>query len=106
MWFISTLAETNRAPFDLTEGESELVSGYKVEYAGAPFALFFIGEYANIIVMNMVRAILFLGGMSPFNSLIFGSIRLVIKTVVLVFVFLWVRSSFPRIRYDQLMSLM
>nr|YP_009651564.1 NADH dehydrogenase subunit 1 [Amphiura digitula]QDA81588.1 NADH dehydrogenase subunit 1 [Amphiura digitula]QHT54246.1 NADH dehydrogenase subunit 1 [Amphiura digitula] len=106
MWFISTLAETNRAPFDLTEGESELVSGYNVEYAGAPFALFFIGEYANIIVMNLVSVILFLGGMSPFNSLIFGSISLVIKTIILVFVFLWVRSSFPRIRYDQLMSLM
>lgn len=100
------MAETNRAPFDLTEGESELVSGYNVEYAGAPFALFFIGEYAKIIVMNLISVILFLGLGSPFLSLFLGSLVVVIKTVVLVFSFLWVRSSFPRIRYDQLMMLM
>jgi len=68
MWYVSTLAETNRAPFDLTEGESELVSGYNVEYSGAPFALFFIGEYANIILMNVLSALLFLGGLSPLGS--------------------------------------
>jgi len=100
------LAETNRAPFDLTEGESELVSGYNVEYAGAPFALFFIGEYANIILMNLIRVILFLGLGSPFSSLFIGRIVVVGKTVILVFSFLWVRSSFPRIRYDQLMMVM
>nr|CBH40125.1 NADH dehydrogenase subunit 1 [Amphipholis squamata] len=106
MWYISSLAETNRAPFDLTEGESELVSGYNVEYAGAPFALFFIGEYANIIIMNLVSVILFLGCGAPFNIFVLGLIMMGIKTTFLVFSFLWVRSSFPRIRYDQLMMLM
>lgn len=106
MWYISSLAETNRAPFDLTEGESELVSGYKVEYAGAPFALFFIGEYANIIVMKLVRTILFLGGRAPSKFFVVGVLSIIMKTVFLVFSFLWVRSSFPRIRYDQLMMLM
>lgn len=106
MWYISTLAETNRAPFDLTEGESELVSGYNVEYAGAPFALFFIGEYANIIIMKLIRALLFLGGRAPFKGAIFGCLSLILKSVLLISSFLWVRSSFPRIRYDQLMMLM
>lgn len=82
------------------------MSGYKVEYAGAPFALFFIGEYANIIVMNLVRVVLFLGGTAPFGVGFFGFFRLLGKVVFLVFSFLWVRSSFPRIRYDQLMMLM
>uniref|UniRef100_A0AAU6QCK1 NADH-ubiquinone oxidoreductase chain 1 n=1 Tax=Ophiothrix sp. TaxID=2909811 RepID=A0AAU6QCK1_9ECHI len=105
MWFISCLAETNRAPFDLTEGESELVSGYNVEFSGGPFALFFIGEYANIIFINVLSAILFFNlnvlsftSVSPLFFSFFGS--------SLVFSFLWVRSSFPRIRYDQLMMLM
>ena len=106
MWYISTLAETNRAPFDLTEGESELVSGYKVEYAGAPFALFFIGEYAKIIIMKLVSVLLFFGGSSPFLRKSFGLIMLIVKIIFLVFGFLWIRSSFPRIRYDQLMMLM
>jgi NADH:ubiquinone oxidoreductase subunit H len=88
MWYISSLAETNRAPFDLTEGESELVSGYKVEYAGAPFALFFIGEYAKIIIMNLVSVIIFLGGTSPFRGLVLGSLSLTIKVIFLVFSFL------------------
>nr|YP_009545881.1 NADH dehydrogenase subunit 1 [Ophiosteira antarctica]AYO99673.1 NADH dehydrogenase subunit 1 [Ophiosteira antarctica] len=107
MWFISSLAETNRTPFDLAEGESELVSGYNVEYAGAPFALFFIGEYANIIFINMITVILFLGPyffsniINPINIII-----IVIKIMVLIFSFLWIRASFPRIRYDQLMNLM
>nr|YP_009732652.1 NADH dehydrogenase subunit 1 [Ophiarachnella gorgonia]QHT54259.1 NADH dehydrogenase subunit 1 [Ophiarachnella gorgonia] len=105
IWYISTLAETNRAPFDLTEGESELVSGYNVEYSGAPFALFFIGEYANIIFMNFLSVILFLGAVSPFEGFL-GVFCVVLKTLFLVFVFLWVRASFPRIRYDQLMMLM
>jgi len=100
------LAETNRAPFDLTEGESELVSGYNVEYSGGPFALFFIGEYANIILMKVVTVVLFLGGGSPFTSLVFYASAITVKRLLLIFSFLWVRASFPRIRYDQLMMLM
>jgi len=107
MWFISTLAETNRAPFDLTEGESELVSGYKVEYSGGPFALFFIGEYAQIILICALTAVIWLGRHLPLGvRAIFGPITLRIKTSLLVFTFLWIRSSFPRIRYDQLMAVM
>lgn len=106
IWFISTLAETNRAPFDLTEGESEIVSGYNVEYAGGPFALFFIAEYAKIIFMNLFSVLLFLGGSSPV-SLIFPIkiLRLILKRAGLVVLFLWVRASYPRFRYDQLMYL-
>lgn len=106
MWYIRTLAETKRSPFDLTEGESELVSGYNVEYSGAPFALFFIGEYAKIILMKVISSILFFGGGSPFSLLILSIFFFSIKIVFLVFTFLWVRSSFPRFRYDQLMLLM
>ena len=106
MWYISTLAETSRAPFDLPEGESELVSGYNVEYAGAPFALFFIGEYGKIILMNLLTSLLFLGGGLPF-VLPGGQVLVVVfKTCFLTFSFLWVRSSFPRARYDQLMMVM
>lgn len=105
MWFVSSLAETKRTPFDLAEGESELVSGYKVEYAAAPFALFFIGEYAKIIFINLLTVILFLGTISREIALI-NIILVVIKTTFLVFSFLWIRASFPRIRYDQLMTLM
>nr|QXG82907.1 NADH dehydrogenase subunit 1 [Isostichopus badionotus] len=106
MWLISTLAETNRAPFDLTEGESELVSGYNVEYAGGPFALFFIAEYANIIFMNVLSVILFLGAGSPFNDIaVLASLSIAIKAIALVFLFLWIRASYPRFRYDQLMHL-
>nr|AMP84245.1 NADH dehydrogenase subunit 1 [Trachinocephalus myops] len=105
MWFISTLAETNRAPFDLTEGESELVSGFNVEYAGGPFALFFLAEYANILLMNTLSAVLFLGpSYSPeFQSL--TTAGLMIKSALLSMAFLWVRASYPRFRYDQLMHL-
>nr|YP_001527852.1 NADH dehydrogenase subunit 1 [Strongylocentrotus droebachiensis]CAP12671.1 NADH dehydrogenase subunit 1 [Strongylocentrotus droebachiensis] len=106
IWFVSTLAETNRAPFDLTEGESEIVSGYNVEYAGGPFALFFIAEYANIILMNLFSVVLFLGGPSPLGNLFPISVIIVgIKTTSLVFLFLWVRAAYPRFRYDQLMFL-
>nr|YP_009726152.1 NADH dehydrogenase subunit 1 [Holothuria pervicax]QHR85454.1 NADH dehydrogenase subunit 1 [Holothuria pervicax] len=106
MWFVSTLAETNRAPFDLTEGESELVSGYNVEYAGGPFALFFIAEYSNIIFMNTLSAVLFLGGSSPMSETpIIAQGIIAIKAILLVFLFLWVRASYPRFRYDQLMHL-
>nr|YP_009115774.1 NADH dehydrogenase subunit 1 [Temnopleurus hardwickii]AJC10782.1 NADH dehydrogenase subunit 1 [Temnopleurus hardwickii] len=106
MWFVSTLAETNRAPFDLTEGESEIVSGYNVEYAGGPFALFFIAEYANIIIMNLFSVVLFLGGASPFNNLFpINALTIAAKTTALVFLFLWTRAAYPRFRYDQLMFL-
>nr|YP_009159400.1 NADH dehydrogenase subunit 1 [Centropyge venusta]AKQ09010.1 NADH dehydrogenase subunit 1 [Centropyge venusta] len=105
MWYISTLAETNRAPFDLTEGESELVSGFNVEYAGGPFALFFLAEYSNILLMNTLSATLFLGA-TYFPSLpMFTTTSLMIKATLLSVVFLWVRASYPRFRYDQLMHL-
>nr|AUW54772.1 NADH dehydrogenase subunit 1 [Notropis bifrenatus] len=105
MWYISTLAETNRAPFDLTEGESELVSGFNVEYAGGPFALFFLAEYANILLMNTLSAVLFLGT-SYFPAVPeLTTIGLMIKAALLSVLFLWVRASYPRFRYDQLMHL-
>nr|AMB42846.1 NADH dehydrogenase subunit 1 [Miniopterus fuscus] len=106
MWFISTLAETNRAPFDLTEGESELVSGFNVEYAGGPFALFFLAEYANIIMMNALTTILFLGAYhSPIMPELY-TMNFAMKTLILTISFLWVRASYPRFRYDQLMHLL
>nr|QHR80312.1 NADH dehydrogenase 1 [Cycloramphus dubius]QHR80314.1 NADH dehydrogenase 1 [Cycloramphus dubius]QHR80315.1 NADH dehydrogenase 1 [Cycloramphus dubius]QHR80316.1 NADH dehydrogenase 1 [Cycloramphus dubius]QHR80317.1 NADH dehydrogenase 1 [Cycloramphus dubius] len=105
MWFISTLAETNRAPFDLTEGESELVSGFNVEYAGGPFALFFLSEYANILMMNTISAIIFMGS-SANSHLFIMTFYIMIKAALLSMVFLWVRASYPRFRYDQLMHLM
>nr|ARI43807.1 NADH dehydrogenase subunit 1 [Acrossocheilus beijiangensis] len=105
MWYISTLAETNRAPFDLTEGESELVSGFNVEYAGGPFALFFLAEYANILLMNTLSAVLFLGASHIPNIPELTTINLMIKAALLSAVFLWVRASYPRFRYDQLMHL-
>nr|YP_009577682.1 NADH dehydrogenase subunit 1 [Elephantulus edwardii]QBG64585.1 NADH dehydrogenase subunit 1 [Elephantulus edwardii] len=106
MWFISTLAETNRAPFDLTEGESELVSGYNVEYAAGPFALFFLAEYANIIMMNAFTTILFMcPNHNPLMPELFST-NFAIKTLLLTTVFLWVRASYPRFRYDQLMHLL
>nr|YP_004222124.1 NADH dehydrogenase subunit 1 [Marcusenius senegalensis]BAJ54480.1 NADH dehydrogenase subunit 1 [Marcusenius senegalensis] len=105
MWYISTLAETNRAPFDLTEGESELVSGFNVEYAGGPFALFFLAEYANILLMNTLSTILFLG--AAHNPLLpeLTTTNLMTKAALLSILFLWVRASYPRFRYDQLMHL-
>nr|WNH17681.1 NADH dehydrogenase subunit 1 [Chaetodon ephippium]WRQ18402.1 NADH dehydrogenase subunit 1 [Chaetodon ephippium] len=105
MWYISTLAETNRAPFDLTEGESELVSGFNVEYAGGPFALFFLAEYANILLMNTLSATLFLGAchIPLFPTL--TTINMMTKAAFLSVLFLWVRASYPRFRYDQLMHL-
>nr|AAX54613.1 NADH dehydrogenase subunit 1 [Leptophilypnus panamensis] len=105
MWYISTLAETNRAPFDLTEGESELVSGFNVEYAGGPFALFFLAEYSNILLMNTLSAILFLGSSHIPYAPEITTITLMIKAALLSVMFLWVRASYPRFRYDQLMHL-
>nr|YP_009178216.1 NADH dehydrogenase subunit 1 [Ecsenius bicolor]AJW75520.1 NADH dehydrogenase subunit 1 [Ecsenius bicolor] len=105
MWFISTLAETNRAPFDLTEGESELVSGFNVEYAGGPFALFFLAEYANILFMNTLSATLFMGSSLTILLPQITTVSLMLKTTMLAVMFLWVRASYPRFRYDQLMHL-
>nr|AYO87140.1 NADH dehydrogenase subunit I [Vitreorana uranoscopa] len=104
MWYISTLAETNRAPFDLTEGESELVSGFNVEYAGGPFALFFLAEYANILMMNTISAVIFLGS-ATMIFLPMTTVSLMTKAALLSMVFLWIRASYPRFRYDQLMHL-
>nr|YP_009116615.1 NADH dehydrogenase subunit 1 [Pempheris schwenkii]BAQ20942.1 NADH dehydrogenase subunit 1 [Pempheris schwenkii] len=105
MWYVSTLAETNRAPFDLTEGESELVSGFNVEYAGGPFALFFLAEYANILLMNTLSATLFFGASYIPAMPELTTINLMLKAAILTLVFLWVRASYPRFRYDQLMHL-
>ena len=110
IFFVSALAETNRAPFDLPEGESELVAGYFVEYSSMTFALFFLGEYANMILMSGMTAVLFLGGwlppidIAPFNW-IPGPIWFFLKISLILFCFLWVRATFPRYRYDQLMRL-
>nr|QHR83200.1 NADH dehydrogenase subunit 1 [Coleonyx brevis] len=105
MWYISTLAETNRAPFDLTEGESELVSGFNVEYAAGPFALFFLAEYANILMMNTLSCLLFLSPSMTTPQELFTT-NLMTKTCLLTIGFLWVRASYPRFRYDQLMHLL
>nr|YP_097219.1 NADH dehydrogenase subunit 1 [Hemidactylium scutatum]AAU20669.1 NADH dehydrogenase subunit 1 [Hemidactylium scutatum] len=106
MWFISTLAETNRAPFDLTEGESELVSGFNVEYAGGPFALFFLAEYANILMMNVLSMIMFLGTTFIHAQPELSTASMIMKASMLTIIFLWVRASYPRFRYDQLMHLL
>ena len=110
MFFISTLAETNRAPFDLPEGESEIVAGFFVEYSAMAFALFFLGEYANMILMGAMTTILFLGGwLPPFGVAPFtwipGPVWFILKVCFCLFFFLWVRATFPRYRYDQLMRL-
>jgi len=110
IFFISALAETNRAPFDLPEAEAELVAGYNVEYSSMTFALFMLGEYANMIVMSANITILFLGGWLPIASIppftwIPGVIWFGLKVAMCLFVFLWVRATLPRFRYDQLMRL-
>lgn len=110
MFYISVLAETNRAPFDLPEAEAELVAGYNVEYSAMGFALFFLGEYANMILMSGLTVIFFLGGWLPILPLtvffwIPSSIWFSIKITLSLFCFVWIRSSFPRYRYDQLMRL-
>lgn len=110
IFFISTLAETNRAPFDLPEGESELVGGYNVEYSAMTFALFFLGEYANMILMSGMTTILFLGGwLPPVDVVPFtwvpGPVWFAAKIALCLFVFVWVRATVPRYRYDQLMRL-
>nr|AFY64468.1 NADH dehydrogenase subunit 1 [Channa argus]AIM58809.1 NADH dehydrogenase subunit 1 [Channa argus kimurai]AVK42788.1 NADH dehydrogenase subunit 1 [Channa argus]QRG29259.1 NADH dehydrogenase subunit 1 [Channa argus]BAN83321.1 NADH dehydrogenase subunit 1 [Channa argus] len=105
MWFTSTLAETNRTPFDLTEGESELVSGFNVEYAAGPFALFYLAEYANILLMNTLSVALFLGASHIPSFPELTTVNLMVKASLLSILFLWVRASYPRFRYDQLMHL-
>ena len=110
IFFVSTLAETNRTPFDLAEAEGELVAGYQVEYSSMTFALFFLGEYANMILMGAMTTILFLGGwLPPVNIAPFtwvpGIVWFVLKITFLMFVFIWIRATLPRYRYDQLMRL-
>jgi NADH-quinone oxidoreductase subunit H len=112
IYFISGVAETNRAPFDVSEGESEIVAGFHVEYSGSGFALFFLAEYANMILISFLAALLFLGGwLSPFQGMGLGflsessPIWLFIKAFVFAFLFLWFRATFPRYRYDQIMRL-
>jgi NADH-quinone oxidoreductase subunit H len=108
MFFISGLAETNRAPFDLPEAEAELVSGYNTEYSAMGFALFFLGEYANMIMMCAIVTIFFLGGwLSPIDYFTFmpDIFWFGLKVTILLFIFIWVRAAFPRYRYDQLMRI-
>ena len=110
LFFISCLAETNRAPFDLPEAEAELVAGYNVEYSSMAFALFFLGEYANMILMSSLCVILFIGGWLPIVSSVLtqwipSGVWLGMKTCFFLFTFIWVRAAFPRYRYDQLMRL-
>ena len=108
VYFISGLAETNRHPFDVVEGDSEIVAGHMVEYSGMSFAMFFLAEYANMWLVAILTVLLFLGGWLPpfeFLSFIPGWIWLGLKTFAVVTMFLWVRASFPRYRYDQIMRL-
>lgn len=110
IYVIASLAETNRHPFDVVEGESEIVAGHMVEYSGVSFALFFLSEYANMILLSCMASIIFLGGwLPPFDSFIFTIIPswfwLGIKTFFIVSVFIWIRATFPRYRYDQIMYL-
>jgi NADH-quinone oxidoreductase subunit H len=110
VYFISAVAETNRAPFDVAEGESEIVAGFHVEYSGTAFALFFLGEYMNMILVSTLATLMFLGGwLPPLDSALFnavpGVVWLVAKVCLLLFFFLWFRATFPRYRYDQIMRL-
>nr|QTT61113.1 NADH dehydrogenase subunit 1 [Anentome sp. YY-2021] len=103
MWFVTCIAETNRAPFDFAEGESELVSGFNIEYGAAGFALIFLAEYANILVMSLFSSLLFFGG----SSIMFmnSDLAFMLKILFFAFLFIWVRASYPRFRYDLLMNL-
>ena len=106
IYFISAVAETNRAPFDVAEGESEIVAGFHVEYSGMAFAVFFLAEYANMILVSMLAALMFLGGwLSPVTFLPDSILWLFAKVAFLLFFFLWFRATFPRYRYDQIMRL-
>lgn len=103
IWFVTCVAETNRAPFDFAEGESELVSGFNIEYGSAGFALIFLAEYANILIMRLFSAILFFGGRGVFGFS--RDIAFIIKVLFFAFLFIWVRGSYPRFRYDLLIGL-
>ncbi|MEE9319037.1 MAG: NADH-quinone oxidoreductase subunit NuoH [Granulosicoccus sp.] len=106
VYFISGVAETNRAPFDVAEGESEIVAGFHVDYSGFAFALFFLAEYANMIMIAALTAVLFLGGwLSPIDGVGDGIHWFLFKTAAMLFMFLWLRATFPRYRYDQIMRL-
>ena len=115
VYFISGVAETNRAPFDVAEGESEIVAGFHVEYSGMTFAVFFLAEYANMILIAVLTSIMFMGGwLSPFEGIpvlgnlfswVPGIAWLLLKTAFFLFLFLWFRATFPRYRYDQIMRL-
>ena len=106
IYFISAVAETNRAPFDVAEGESEIVAGFHVEYSGMAFAVFFLAEYANMILVSMLAALMFLGGwLSPILFIPDSFLWLLFKVAFLLFFFLWFRATFPRYRYDQIMRL-
>ncbi|HEV2332417.1 MAG TPA: complex I subunit 1 family protein, partial [Gammaproteobacteria bacterium] len=112
IYFISGVAETNRAPFDVAEGESEIVAGFHVEYSGTAFATFFLAEYANMILVAALASILFLGGwLSPFQGLTDGLLGapslfwLIVKICFFLYLYLWFRATFPRYRYDQIMRL-
>jgi NADH-quinone oxidoreductase subunit H len=106
VYLISGVAETNRAPFDVAEGESEIVAGFHVEYSGMAFAVFFLAEYANMILISTMASVMFLGGwLSPLPFLSDGFFWLAVKTAFLLFLFLWFRATFPRYRYDQIMRL-
>ena len=106
VFVISGIAETNRAPFDVVEGEAEVVAGHMVEYSGMTFALFFLGEYANMILVSVMTSVLFLGGwLSPVGFLPDGFHWLALKTAFILFLFLWARATFPRFRYDHIMRL-
>jgi NADH-quinone oxidoreductase subunit H len=106
VYLISGVAETNRAPFDVAEGETEIVAGFLVEYSGMAFAVFFLAEYANMILVSALTSIMFLGGwLSPVGFLPDGILWLLAKMSAILFLFLWFRATFPRYRYDQLMRL-
>jgi NADH-quinone oxidoreductase subunit H len=108
VYLISGVAETNRHPFDVVEGEAEIVAGHMVEYSGMGFAIFFLAEYANMILFSILAVVMFLGGWLPpfeFLSFIPGWIWLGLKTFVVVSMFIWIRATFPRYRYDQIMRL-
>ena len=114
IYFIAGVAETNRAPFDVSEGESEIVAGFHVEYSGMAFAMFFLAEYMNLILISILSSILFFGGwLSPFQgtflnayfAFVPGFVWLSLKTLIFIFIFLWLRATLPRYRYDQIMRL-